>query len=263
MRLPMFDTRLPPPGADPPARWALQRVRQRHRAPVHAHLPPQRPRHVARGRRARARDERGRRARLRPAVGGRSSTGSAAAACSRRRSCSSRSASPTTRSCTSPGRRSLAATVTGVGNGFFWPAQSTLLVGLTPPDLRHITFGMQRVVMNLGIGLGALVGGLIASTSHPTSFTVLFARRRGHVSRLPRGPLRLRPGAPTSGTGRRRPRRYADVAPQRRLHARDRAQHALHLRRLLRLRAAPGVREERGGRRARPRSGSSSSSTRS
>jgi predicted MFS family arabinose efflux permease len=30
------------------------------------------------------------------------------------------------------------------------------------------------VVMNLGIGLGALVGGLIASTDHPTSFTVLF-----------------------------------------------------------------------------------------
>jgi MFS family permease len=68
-----------------------------------------------------------------------------------------------------------AATVTGVGNGFFWPAQSTLLVGLTPHELRHITFGMQRVVMNLGIGLGALTGGLIASTSHPTSFTVLYA----------------------------------------------------------------------------------------
>jgi MFS family permease len=68
-----------------------------------------------------------------------------------------------------------AATVTGVGNGFFWPAQSTLLVGLTPPDLRHITFAMQRVVMNLGIGLGALVGGLIASAERPGSFTVLFA----------------------------------------------------------------------------------------
>jgi MFS family permease len=68
-----------------------------------------------------------------------------------------------------------AAIVTGLGNGFFWPAQSTLLVGLTPPDLRHITFAMQRVVMNLGVGLGALVGGLIASTAHPSSFTVLFA----------------------------------------------------------------------------------------
>jgi predicted MFS family arabinose efflux permease len=74
-----------------------------------------------------------------------------------------------------PWQAFLAAAVTGLGNGFFWPAQSTLLVGLTPPDLRHITFAMQRVVMNLGIGLGALVGGLIASTAHPSSFTVLFA----------------------------------------------------------------------------------------
>src|SRR4030095_13003943 len=73
------------------------------------------------------------------------------------------------------GRAIADALVTGVGNGFFWPAQSTLLVGLTPTELRHITFGMQRVVMNLGIGLGALTGGLIASSSHPTSFTVLYA----------------------------------------------------------------------------------------
>jgi predicted MFS family arabinose efflux permease len=33
---------------------------------------------------------------------------------------------------------------------------------------------MQRVVMNLGIGLGALVGGLIASTSRPVTFDVLY-----------------------------------------------------------------------------------------
>ncbi len=74
-----------------------------------------------------------------------------------------------------PWQAFVVATVTGVGNGFFWPAQSTLLVGLTPQDLRHITFAMQRVVMNLGIGLGALVGGLIASAEHPRSFTLLFA----------------------------------------------------------------------------------------
>ena len=33
---------------------------------------------------------------------------------------------------------------------------------------------MQRVMMNLGIGLGGLVGGLIATTANPTSFQVLF-----------------------------------------------------------------------------------------
>ena len=66
------------------------------------------------------------------------------------------------------------AGVTGIGNGLFWPAQSTLITLLTPRERRHNAFAMQRVVMNLGIGLGALVGGLIATTSRPTSFDVLY-----------------------------------------------------------------------------------------
>jgi MFS family permease len=66
------------------------------------------------------------------------------------------------------------ATVTGIGNGMFWPAQSTLITMLTPRERRHAAFAMQRVVMNLGIGLGALVGGLIATTSRPATFDVLF-----------------------------------------------------------------------------------------
>jgi MFS family permease len=68
----------------------------------------------------------------------------------------------------------LAAAVTGIGNGFFWPAQSTLLAALSPPDRRHATFAMQRVMMNLGIGVGALVGGLIANADRPRTFVVLF-----------------------------------------------------------------------------------------
>ncbi len=68
----------------------------------------------------------------------------------------------------------LAAAVVGVGTGFFWPAQSTLLATLSPPDRRHATFAMQRVMMNLGIGLGALVGGLIANVDQPGTFVVLF-----------------------------------------------------------------------------------------
>jgi MFS family permease len=68
----------------------------------------------------------------------------------------------------------LVAAITGVGNGAFWPSQSTLIAALAPPEKRTPAFAMQRVVMNLGIGLGALVGGLIASTSHPRSFELLF-----------------------------------------------------------------------------------------
>ena len=68
----------------------------------------------------------------------------------------------------------LASAIAGAGNGGFWPSQSSLIAGLTPPEQRHQAFAMQRVMMNLGIGLGGLAGGLIATTSNPTSFTVLF-----------------------------------------------------------------------------------------
>jgi predicted MFS family arabinose efflux permease len=67
----------------------------------------------------------------------------------------------------------------GTGSGAFWPSQGTLLSSLSPPERRPAAFAQQRVTMNLGIGLGGLVGGLIASTSDPSSFTILFAMDAG------------------------------------------------------------------------------------
>jgi MFS family permease len=64
--------------------------------------------------------------------------------------------------------------VEGAGTACFWPGQSTLLSRLTPAEQRHSSFAMQRISMNLGMGLGGLVGGLIATTAHPDSFTTLF-----------------------------------------------------------------------------------------
>ena len=69
----------------------------------------------------------------------------------------------------------LAAIVAGVGNAGFWPSQSSLLAGLAPQVRRHGAFALQRVTRNLGIGLGGLFGGLIATTADSSSFTVLFA----------------------------------------------------------------------------------------
>ncbi len=62
----------------------------------------------------------------------------------------------------------------GVGTACFWPGQSTLLARLTPPDHRHSAYALQRVSMNLGIGIGAAIGGLIATTADPGSFTRMF-----------------------------------------------------------------------------------------
>jgi len=60
----------------------------------------------------------------------------------------------------------------GIGNAGFWPGQSSLLAGLTEGQAgeRHAAYAMQRVVMNLGIGVGGLIGGVVAGFS----FELLF-----------------------------------------------------------------------------------------
>jgi MFS family permease len=64
--------------------------------------------------------------------------------------------------------------VEGVGASGFWPSQSTLISRLTPDTRRHAAFAQQRLTMNLGLGIGGIVGGLIAHVSTPGSFTALF-----------------------------------------------------------------------------------------
>jgi MFS family permease len=105
----------------------------------------------------------------------------------------------------------VASTIAGIGNGGFWPSQSSLIAGLTPPDRRHQAFAVQRVMMNLGIGLGGLSGGLIATTSNPTTFTVLFLLDAatflvfiGALAFVPQPPREARAAGDPRGT-------YADV----------------------------------------------------
>lgn len=62
------------------------------------------------------------------------------------------------------------AVLAGIGNAGFWPGQSSLLAGLTEGAERHAAYAMQRVVMNLGIGIGGLIGGVVAGFS----FELLF-----------------------------------------------------------------------------------------
>ncbi len=73
-----------------------------------------------------------------------------------------------------PWQAFLLIAVEGAGSAGFWPSQSTLIARLTPPARRHAAYAQQRVTMNLGLGLGGLTGGLIATVSDPASFTVLF-----------------------------------------------------------------------------------------
>jgi MFS family permease len=58
-------------------------------------------------------------------------------------------------------------TLWGVGSGSFWPSQSALLAGLTPAPRRTPAYALQRLAMNVGVALGGVVAGLIASVSTP------------------------------------------------------------------------------------------------
>jgi MFS family permease len=69
--------------------------------------------------------------------------------------------------------------VAGIGNGGFWPSQSSLLAGLTTRETRSTAYGVQRAVFNLGIGVGALLGGLVATASEPDTFALLFLINAG------------------------------------------------------------------------------------
>ncbi len=62
----------------------------------------------------------------------------------------------------------------GVGNGAFWPAQSTTLATLAGRELRSRAYAVQRGFFNLGIGIGSLTAGLVATTSEPGTFTIVF-----------------------------------------------------------------------------------------
>jgi MFS family permease len=67
-----------------------------------------------------------------------------------------------------------AAIAAGAGNASFWPSHSSLVAGLTSREQRSSAYAMQRVLNNLGIGVGGLVGGLIATTAHPGTYQLLF-----------------------------------------------------------------------------------------
>jgi MFS family permease len=66
------------------------------------------------------------------------------------------------------------AVLAGIGNGSFWPAHATLVAGLTDRSSRHSAYAMQRVLNNLGIGVGGVAGGFIATTAHPGTYELLF-----------------------------------------------------------------------------------------
>jgi MFS family permease len=72
-----------------------------------------------------------------------------------------------------PAQAFATAALAGLGNGALQPSQSALLASLSRPELRHRSTAVSRVAANLGVGLGAALGGLVA-TRGLDGFVALF-----------------------------------------------------------------------------------------
>ncbi|WP_404815291.1 MFS transporter [Streptomyces thermolineatus] len=68
-----------------------------------------------------------------------------------------------------------AAVLLGAGMAMVQPALATMIVWCSTPATRSRAFATQFFLVNLGLGLGGLLGGQIVDTAYPGSFTLLFA----------------------------------------------------------------------------------------
>ena len=79
----------------------------------------------------------------------------------------------------------LQATVAGlilaVFSGAGWGPMSTLLSRIVPEEQRQRAFGVNFMLVNLGIGFGGLVSASIVDLHHPRSFTVLYLINAGVI----------------------------------------------------------------------------------
>ena len=73
-----------------------------------------------------------------------------------------------------PWQAFLVATVLALGGAGLWSAQSTLLSRSVDEDQRQRVFGINFLLLNLGIGIGGLVAGLIVDVDRPATFEVLY-----------------------------------------------------------------------------------------
>jgi MFS family permease len=75
---------------------------------------------------------------------------------------------------TTPSVAALALVLIGFNFGVSWPAFNALIAAVVSGDLRQRYFGVNFALVNLGIGVGGIVGGLYVDVSDPGTFTAIF-----------------------------------------------------------------------------------------
>ncbi|GAA1854356.1 MFS transporter [Myceligenerans crystallogenes] len=75
---------------------------------------------------------------------------------------------------TEPWTAALGLALAGVFMGVSWPANNSLVATIVTGDLRQRYFGVNFALLNLGIGVGGVVGGLAMDVDRPVTFVAAF-----------------------------------------------------------------------------------------
>ena len=72
------------------------------------------------------------------------------------------------------GVATVAIVLQGAAFGVSWPASQSLIAAAVPSTLRQRYFGVNFTLLNLGIGIGGIVGGLFVDVTRPVTFQVIY-----------------------------------------------------------------------------------------
>lgn len=68
----------------------------------------------------------------------------------------------------------LALGLSGVALGVSWPASQSLIAAVVPRDLRQRYFGVNFTLLNLGIGIGGIIGGVVVDVERLLTFQAIY-----------------------------------------------------------------------------------------
>ncbi|MBM7502664.1 MFS transporter [Agromyces aurantiacus] len=75
---------------------------------------------------------------------------------------------------THPAVAAVALVLIGVNFGVSWPGFNALVASVVSGDLRQQYFGVNFALVNLGIGVGGIIGGFFVDVRAPETFTAIF-----------------------------------------------------------------------------------------
>jgi MFS family permease len=68
----------------------------------------------------------------------------------------------------------LGLSLVGGSFGLAWPSSQSLVASIVPSPIRQRYFGMNFALLNLGIGVGGVVGGFVADVHRPLTFQMMY-----------------------------------------------------------------------------------------